>query len=290
MVEIREALTSILVELDDTQNMSKKTEGELGVENVENFQSAMRDLNDPLMPTRAHGLVCLKRLILAGDVNIEQNWKRVLQLLEISLADGESYIYLSAINALAALSLTKPDQTLPLLLHAFQDEDRTIQERLNVAEVIVRLSKSLGESAPKYSNQIFGTFMHSLNDPEEMIRVSSLSNLAHFSSRLGLSLEPFLGELLHTVQSLIRSDESLVVRRACFMLLHLMLTGIDGQSFEVRFKSILCRLAHDYLSSFCRLFKSTEIDFILWHKILTPMMLMKFAACKHSLHWKRWTE
>ena len=230
---VRDELVSLMTELDDAS--SNRETGDLSVSLSDNFHDALRDLNDPLMPTRAHGLICLKRLIMSRDATVLENWKRVLQLLDISLADGDSYIYLSAINTLAALCLTNTDQTLPILLQAYRNEDRTIQERLNVAEVIVRVSRSLGESAPKYSHLIFETFMHSLKDTDEMIRVSSLSNLAHFCARMGSSLKPFMGELLHSVQSLIRNDDSLLVKRAGFMLLHLTLTGIDGHSFEVRF-------------------------------------------------------
>lgn len=232
---IQDDLISLMGELDEDRTVEEK--GDLSVCRSENFHNALRDLNDSLMPTRAHGLICLKRLILAGDETVLQNWKRVLQHLEICLSDGESYIYLSAINTLAALCLRKTDQTLPILLQAFENQERTIQERLNVAEVIVRVSRNLQES-PKYSQLFFRTFMRSLKDPDEMIRVSTLSKMGHFCSHLGSALEPFVGEIFHTVYSLIRNDESLSVKRASLMMLHLTLTGIDGQLFQVR--SISC--------------------------------------------------
>lgn len=228
-----EELASLLSDLNERDDeVSGRAEVSIDHQK-ETFDDALRDLNDPLMPTRAHGLIRLKRLILSGDEVVLQNWKRVLQLLEISLSDGESYIYLSAISTLAALSLRKTEQSLPILMRAFRDEGRTIQERLNVAEVIVRVSRNMGESVADHRQLFFETFMQSLNDKDEMIRISSLSNLAHFCSSLGSSLKPFVGELFHVVRSLIVSDESLQVKRACFMLLHLTLSGIDGQSFEV---------------------------------------------------------
>lgn len=231
---LNEDLESLMSDLDE-KGVHERASSEVSIHDKkkETFDDAMRDLNDPLMPTRAHGLICLKRLILSGDEVVLQNWKRVLQLLEISLSDGESYIYLSAINTLAVLSLTKTKQSLPILMRAFGDEDRTIQERLNVAEVIVRVSRSLGESASEYQQLFFETFMHSLKDKDEMIRVSSLSNLAHFCSSIGPSIKPFVGELFHSVRSLMVSDDSLQVKRACYMLLHMALCGIDGQSFNV---------------------------------------------------------
>jgi hypothetical protein len=260
----KEDLESLMSDLDEKQDDYKCSEVSSDHKKKETFDDAMRDLNDPLMPTRAHGLICLKRLIVSGDDVVLRNWKRVLQLLEISLSDSESYIYLSAINTLAALSLTKTEQSLPILMRAFRDEDRTIQERLNVAEVIVRVSRSLGESVAEHQQLFFETFMQSLKDKDEMIRVSSLSNLAHFCSKAGSSIKPFVGELLHSVRSLILSDDSLQVKRACYMLLHMTLCGIDGQSIDVSCYSLHNTLSNNNTFSLVnRSFKNTAASCIL---------------------------
>ena len=55
------------------------------------------------------------------------------------LQDEESYIYLSAIDTLAALSLAHTDEVLPILIESFNDKHRAEMDRLKVGQVIVRL-------------------------------------------------------------------------------------------------------------------------------------------------------
>lgn len=202
------------------------------------FVEALRDLNDHLMPTRAHGLISLKRLIESGDQTVHQNWKRVLQLVEASLSDPESYIFLQGINTLSALSLSRTDQVLPLLLQAYQNKDRAIQERLNVGEVIVRTSKSCPESLKKHALTYMRTFMGTLKDEDELIRVSSISNLGHFCSGLAAEVQPFLSDLVQAIVPRITDDHSSQVRRASLMFVHMTLSGIDGYSFDVSTQSL----------------------------------------------------
>ena len=198
------------------------------------LSDALRDMNDPLMPTRAHGLISLKRLIEDGEEAVLRDWKHVLRLLEASLADTESYIYLSAINTLAALASIKTEQVLPILLQAFECEDRTLQERLNVAEAVARVSKSCDQSTLAISSLAFPVFLRSATSGDDVLRVSSLSNLGFLCARLGSSLAPFLEQVMHVADHAIRNDPSRDVRRAALLMLQLMLTGMQGSSFEVR--------------------------------------------------------
>ena len=70
----------------------------------ESLEQALKELNDPLMPTRAHALVTIKHLIMARDCETLDKKDRVIQLLQSAVADEESYIYLLAVNAPCNLS------------------------------------------------------------------------------------------------------------------------------------------------------------------------------------------
>lgn len=227
-----EEVLSLHQSLQDLE--SKHESGELShIDKRDCFSEALRDLNDHLMPTRAHGLISLKRLIESGDQTVHQNWKRVLQLVQASLTDPESYIFLQAVNTLSALSLTRTDQVLPLLLQEYQNKDRTIQERLNVGEVIVRTSRTCPESLAKHAPNYMKTFMKTLEDEDETIRVSSISNLGHFCSGLAAAMEPFLCDLIQSIVPLITEDHSPQVRRASLMFVHMTLSTLDGHTFDV---------------------------------------------------------
>ena len=149
------------------------------------------------------------------------------------LSDPESYIYLSAIKSLAALAIICTDDVLPVLIEEFHDNQRTHQERVNVGEVLVQLSKSIGDFAHHYSKQFIHCFLIGAKSPDEIIRVSSLSNLGQFCSILKFSLGNYIVEIMLCVESLIKTDPSSEVKRAAIMLLNLILNGIEIDNIEV---------------------------------------------------------
>lgn len=139
----------------------------------------------------------------------------------------------------------------------FVDSQRTIEERLKVGEVLVRLSKSIGDFGHHYSKQYMNCFLNGVKSPEPAIRISSLSNLGQFCSNLGFALKPFIVELLSCVEALLRTDDSLEVKRSSVMLLFLLLKGID--------KSLIETVDH-YLKDIYRLLRhiyATTIDDVL---------------------------
>jgi metal-sulfur cluster biosynthetic enzyme len=45
-------------------SLLKSTEEDTQQESKRSFEEALKDINDPLIPVRAHGLIALRRLIL----------------------------------------------------------------------------------------------------------------------------------------------------------------------------------------------------------------------------------
>lgn len=132
------------------------------------FKQAIQDMNSNLMPERAHALITLKKLIYSKNSNIQTNKAQLITVLRVRLIfdspgeilernpsqisiffqtflhqeclqDEESYIYLSAINTLAALALVHTDEVLPILVDSFNDKHRAEMDRLKVGQVIVCL-------------------------------------------------------------------------------------------------------------------------------------------------------
>ncbi|CAG2162476.1 unnamed protein product [Oppiella nova] len=196
------------------------------------FELAMNEMNDPLMPVRAHALIKLKQLIYAKDRHLLDNRSQLINALKMCLNDSESYIYLSAVNTLSTLAILCTDDVLPVLIQEFSDSDRKVEDRVKVGEVLTRLSKSIGDFGHHYSKQYMSCFLNGLKSGEPAIRISSLSNLGQFCGALRFALKPYIVELMSAVEALLNTDESMEVKRSSVHFLHLMLKGVERDTIE----------------------------------------------------------
>lgn len=149
------------------------------------------------------------------------------------LSDPDSYIYLSAINSLGAFAILCTDDVLPILIQEFHDETRPVQVRINIGEVLLQLSKSIGDMAHHYSHHFIHCFLTGTKSDKAEIRISSLSNLGQFCGTLRFALSAYIVELMSCVEALLKTDPCLEVKRAAVMFLHLMLNGIDKNVVNV---------------------------------------------------------
>merc|ERR1719383_448323 len=66
------------------------------------YQSALYDIDDPLVPVRGHGIIGLTRLIEDKDPETLENIEKTLEIFKSNLEDEDTYIYLSSISGLVA--------------------------------------------------------------------------------------------------------------------------------------------------------------------------------------------
>lgn len=192
------------------------------------LKQAMVDLNDPLMPNRAHALIIIKQLIMARDKETIESRGHLINLLKTTLADPESYIYLSAINTLSSLAILETSDVLPVLLNAYSDENRSVQERMNTGQVLVNLSKNLNDFSSLYAKQMLECFYENLRHDDPMIRCSTLSCLGQLCSVLKFGLQPYINQMMYCLECLLQTEESMDVKRAGLMFLSLLLSGISA--------------------------------------------------------------
>jgi hypothetical protein len=57
----------------------------------EQLREALKDINDPMLPVRAHGLIVLRRLVLAKDPLTMKNLPKILSLFQNQLKDEDRY-------------------------------------------------------------------------------------------------------------------------------------------------------------------------------------------------------
>lgn len=53
---------------------------------------AMKELNDPLIAVRAHGLLKLRELILSKDQHVMDNMQQLIDLIKTSLQEEDEYV------------------------------------------------------------------------------------------------------------------------------------------------------------------------------------------------------
>lgn len=185
------------------------------------FRNAMKELLDPLLPVRAHALRQLTSLVQTKDLEAISNSEKLLLIFRQQLEHSDSYVYLAAINGLVALGDKFPDQVVDTLCREFAlfygspanntefksmglikpvvsgqvKPELTVAIRLKLGEAIVKLSEALGDMIPHYRGPLLSALLSSVKDSDELVRASSLSNLAAVCKQLRFGL----GTVVHEV-------------------------------------------------------------------------------------------
>ena len=185
----------------------------------EELKEIMELLGDPLMPVRAHGLIQLRHFILGKSSSSTANRDLILDIFKSQLNDTDSYVYGIAINGLTALGDLYPALIIPILSSSFANFSSPIEYRLKISEAILLISQRCGEMLPHYAKGIVHIYLLGCKEKEEIIKASSLSNLAEICKLLRFALHPYLIEILSCVSHLLQSDPSPLVQRGLSFLL-----------------------------------------------------------------------
>lgn len=198
------------------------------------IDSITKNLNDDLVPVRVHALVRLKQLILANNKQIIEQIPYLYGVVESTLVDQESYVFLASINLIAEMCVRKTSDILPKLMELYSRRDLTVQQRLNVGEVLVRLTKQLNKTAPYYATQIMKILLNeATQEDDELLRMSRLTNIGELCRYLGDSLGKYFLDILTCVEQLINhSDSPIELKCAGIELLRTALMGVDESTIE----------------------------------------------------------
>ena len=218
-----------------------------------NLQDILKDINDPLIPVRAHGLIMLRRMVLVKDnvTKNDSNLQKILDIFQTQLSDSESYIYLTAVRGLSALADIYPDTIIPLLLQQYLRDSLSEQVRLKLGEALLLITKRCGQMLPKYSSSFMNSFLISCKDPLPSMRASGLSNLAELCKQLHFALQPFIREIIDCVVAIVKTDKDEDVRRGALLVITLLFRGLRTDVFE---------LMADDMKSLFRLLKQLEAN------------------------------
>ncbi|EFA77562.1 hypothetical protein PPL_12165 [Heterostelium album PN500] len=191
--------------LDNNNNNNNNDNGN----NVEDVKSKLKeileDLSHPLLPIRAHGLIELRKLVLQSKQSelIHKNLENIIEIFKTQINDDDTFIYSCAINGLTALGDIYPVKIIPILTAQFNNQSYKEERRMKIGESLVQISQRCGDVLPHYAGQLFHCFFLGCNDHSVGVRASSLSNLATLSELLKYSIDSYLVELLHCIESLL---------------------------------------------------------------------------------------
>lgn len=204
------------------------------------LKRAITNLNDPLVPIRAHGLYLLRQLIETNSKVISLDF--VIELHLNQLKDPEPFIYLNVIKGL--ISLTTLDvSTVGKLLSIYVEESDVkydLDERLKIGEVLINFIQN--------SNELFtGTMADNLingmvsmirrhedesKNQDNRIRMSSMSILGICCKVNPLTVGKFVGDILDCAFGILQLEtdkDSNIMRRSAVVLINDLTFGcIDG--------------------------------------------------------------
>ena len=115
----------------------------------QSLEQVLKDLQDPMIPIKGHALVALRRLIENRDPGvIPSRQDDILEIFREHLKYSDTYIYLAAIQGLAALAMVNTDHVIEVLVDEYVNEQKDkinpAELRMKIGEVLVKTIRTLG--------------------------------------------------------------------------------------------------------------------------------------------------
>ena len=136
------------------QNPVQSLQASISVPDDAELELALKELCDPLVPVRGHGLIRLTHMVQERGKALEPMFDTLLKIFEENLDHTDTYIYLSAVNGLSALCEVFPEASVSRVCELFSDLgksqgqgsglQRSPELRMKLGEILVKASRSLG--------------------------------------------------------------------------------------------------------------------------------------------------
>ncbi|XP_067651346.1 transport and Golgi organization protein 6 homolog isoform X2 [Haliotis asinina] len=196
------------------------------------LEQAFKELCDPEIPVRGHGLLRLTHLIQNKDPSVLSRLETLVKIFEENLQHQDSYLYLASVNGLAALTDRFPDVVVPRLAQEFAETgpQKTAELRMKIGESLVKAARNLGDMIPKYRELLLAAVLSGARSNDAMVRASSLSNLAEMCKLLRFSLGNVLHEVFECCSSIVKTDPDPEARKAAILTITQLLQGLGADA------------------------------------------------------------
>ncbi|KAH7879787.1 uncharacterized protein C8R40DRAFT_1035206 [Lentinula edodes] len=185
------------------------------------YQKALKFLQDPILPVRAHGLLLLRQLASASTDSAKMDSALVPAVLEIfvqSIQDDDSYIFLNAVQGLAALVDNYDRSILKRLVYDYTKHldgleagnmnQQDVDTRIRLGEALSMVIRRCGETLGATGNVIIPPLLRVIRSPTAptTLRTSSLSLLADCQNTYALAVLPYLLDLAEGMIDLLQVE------------------------------------------------------------------------------------
>ncbi|EKM59775.1 uncharacterized protein PHACADRAFT_114971 [Phanerochaete carnosa HHB-10118-sp] len=198
------------------------------------YQKALKLLQDPILPVRAHGLLLLRQLVsarLSNDNTLREPAldralvPGILGIFLQSLQDDDSYIFLTAVQGLAAMVEGFGKDVLKGLVEMYAKgldgvgsmalTRLDVDTRTRVGEALGQVIKRCGDALPGYADllvpPLFGVARAS--HLPTALRTSALSLLAQFANTSAVATLPYAVDLTAAMLDLLQVESVPVVHK-----------------------------------------------------------------------------
>lgn len=207
------------------------------------YQKALKLLQDPILPVRAHGLLLLRQLVTPSvpnpnDPKLDDDAlvPAIMSIFLQSVQDDDSYVFLNAVQGLAAMVDRFGKEVLRALVRDYADgmdglkastlTQRDLDTRIRVGEALASVIRRCGEALSLYGKcflcSLFLLFFHDFNKVDIIVpplsqilrsrysptalRTSSLSLLSDCESTSPLSMLSYVTDLASTMLDILQLE------------------------------------------------------------------------------------
>ncbi|KAJ7638786.1 hypothetical protein FB45DRAFT_739354 [Roridomyces roridus] len=212
----REARMVMTARLASTSAPRRRNEKD---DNQETYQKALKLLQDPILPVRAHGLLLLRQLVAPKSSLDPALVPAILSIFLQSVQEDDSYMFLNAVQGLAAMVDTYGKNVLSGLVQEYGRnlEGHMVQHdmdvRTRVGEALASVIKRCGSALPAYSDILVPPLLHIVRSSQvpTTLRTSALSLLAECENTCPLALAVYSAELSEAMIDLLQIESTSTV-------------------------------------------------------------------------------
>ncbi|KAG6873310.1 hypothetical protein C0995_000463 [Termitomyces sp. Mi166 len=191
------------------------------------YQKALKLLQDPILPVRAHGLLLLRQLVAPSalgakdpKLNDDALVPAILSIFLQSVQDDDSYVFLNAVQGLAAMVDRFGKEVLRGLVKEYADgldglkastlTQRDLDTRTRVGEALAAVIRRCDEALSLYGKCFMcSLFLLNLSFNQmnpTTLRTSSLSLLSDCESTSPLSMLPYVTDLASAMLDILQLE------------------------------------------------------------------------------------
>lgn len=216
----------------------------------ETLKKALKSLEDPLVPIRAHGLHLLRGLIEQKDPVLP--FDTAVQILMNQVNNEDAFIYLNAIKCLETLTdVYTPTRVLPILLGHYSDGEVDLDSRLRTGEVLLRVVQRMNKTfVGQCADMLVETLVSVIsNKPanDDRLRMSAMSVLSITCeiNPMGVSQTNMMDAVDCSV-GVLTFEKVEIMRRSAVVLIASLVKGLDSLDWvpKQHLQTVVTRIEH----------------------------------------------